>query len=520
MMKSISAEGNGVLMLYNRKAWIVLFALLITAALANSFYITPMTISDSDFTTYIGVAVIMLPLLAFFMLKEDIIPKVGRKDIVAGVLFFAVLIAITVVLRESLSYLFLDMRLDMLFFPLLILSLVSLLFGFSNINRFKWIIVYSIFASPIVLLWLSAANSGFVYANALVIFEASRFYFHGATFLAPMTIIANGYRVGIGETCIGIGVLIGIIMFLAPLAYLFDGNRLDKAKWVMSGFFLVLLLNLARMLSISIAWLLWGPNSAVLIIHEFAGELLFYISIAAMVLLAGTFGLKFPKGAVKSIKHRRSVDILGKAGIAVAVLFVALYFVFTYGYDSVGLISSASLHNTAPFNASMAYGIAESISNHTGFHTEISTDTQVNRIEMQMVNATFNQTYPIEILIMGYNASETEGLVSKNAFIGERNFVDNLSRINSVYYLGSNGQGYLVYNSRIPYEYQNQSYTDVGIYAVMPAALVSGGTINCISGYDAAFSQILNAMNPHAYNESANLKIDNAYCMLHNLVST
>ena len=157
-------------MVYDRRFGIVIFTILVIVALLNTLYITPLTISDTDFTTYIVVPLLMLPLFAFFMLKEKMVPDVRKRDLLIGTILFVILFVLTVLLRSDLSYLFTSLHIDMLLFPLMIGSLAILLFGFRNIGRFKAIMIYALFVSPTLLLWLSSANTGFVVDNTLVIY--------------------------------------------------------------------------------------------------------------------------------------------------------------------------------------------------------------------------------------------------------------------------------------------------------------------------------------------------------------
>ncbi len=507
-------------MKYSGRFAVVLFAALVLVALASAFYITPTTISDSDFSTYTIVPIMMLPLFALFMLKEGIEPDVRRKDVIIGAAMFVALIAITLLAREEMSYLFLGMRIDMLFFPLLIVALVVCLFGTGNINRFRWLVLYALFASPVVLLWLGGTNTDFVVANTIVVFGVVSHVFSGAVYLPPMTVIANGYRVGIGETCIGIGILIATIMFLAPMAYLFDGKRRRKVFWTASGLLLILALNAGRMLGISLAWFAYGPSATILTIHVFAGMLLFYATIVAMILVAKRYGLTFPAGNVSGKAKKARTGTAFVQGIVVAVVISIAYCLFTLNYAGASPLSPVVLYHEAPFNASLMAPLANAMSNHTGFHSEILTDTQNNRIVLSMSNATFNSTYPIEMLIVNSSSGETAGLTSKNAFLGELNFLSGNGNVDSVYYLGSGGQGYLVYSARVPYVYPNQSYTEADIYAVLPAQLVNGREATCLSTYDYAYSGLMNVMNVHAYNASANQRINSAYCMLRRVVGT
>ena len=56
------------------------------------------------------------------------------------------------------------------------------------------------------------------------------------------------------------GIFIALAFFLIPIAYLYDGKTKKKILWVASGLALLLVLNLVRMASISLAWLALRPE--------------------------------------------------------------------------------------------------------------------------------------------------------------------------------------------------------------------------------------------------------------------
>ena len=507
-------------MAYGKRFGIILFTILIIAALINSFYVTPLQISDSDFSTYIVVPMLMLPLFAIFMLKEGIIPEVRRRDALIGIALFAIFGLLTLWLSISLSFLYLSFRIDMLLFPLLIASLAILIFGLRNIGKFKAIMTYALFASPSLLIWLSSANYGFVVGNTLFIYNIIKPFFAHVSYTAPFTITANSYAVGIGQTCVGIGVLIATIMFLTPLAYLYEGKLAKKAMWVASGFGLVLLLNVLRMLGIAMAWFYYGPSNAILTIHIFAGVLLFYISIIVMILISGKYGLRFPSkkrtATTRGMQRSRHKGYYGW-GVALAMLFTFIYFLMTVNYRSAQVISPITLYNRVGFNVGSVAPLFRT-SNMSGFTQAEIQDTLHNEIILQITNATFNSTAPIGIILISPNQTETSELLRNATVLGKLIFINNAGSTATVYDLGADGKSLILYNELIPYILPGGQSTVASLYAVLPANRTSTA-ISCEGEYDVPYTWLANLPNPGGYNSTADGKMTSAYCIVNGLIS-
>lgn len=504
-------------MRYDKRIGLVLFAALLAVSLANEFSITPFAISDSDFTTYIIVPLLMLPLLALFIMKERMVPEVGVRDVLVGIGAFALLFLLTVLLRLRLSYIFVGMHVDMLLFPLLIVSLALLLFGIRNISKFKAIALYSILASPAILLWLGSANSGFVIANTLVIYNIVKLVFPHVGYLAPLTITANGYSVGIGETCVGIGILIGIVLFLAPIAYLYDGKFSKKVLWIASGFCLMLILNVLRMLGIVVAWFFYGPSNAILTIHLFAGVLLFYIAIIVMILVSRSYGLSFPTYK----KDERTRQTQGRCyilGICIAVAVTVVYYLMLSDYPTLPVIPPLSLYNSVSFNSGNLAGLIDTIENQSAFNvTAIQSNIQ-NDIVFRFTNSTFNSTAPIALLVQSPSLNDLPALLKNNTVVGERIFFSNASLLQQVYYLNSYGHGFMLYVEKKPYVYPNGTSTSADIYSVFPANMTPSGIV-CGNYYNMFYTEMANIPDLASYNRTAEAKIVSAYCIVEKLVN-
>ncbi len=323
--------------------------------MASSIAITNFTISDSNPSSYIIVPMLMGLLLILFYAKDsklNVNPK--RKDILFAVLLFAVYIILLSYSRLALSYLFMTYRIDMLLMPLFIIAIISAIFGISSINRFKILIIYMLFSSPIILLPILNASSSFALFNANIVYSILRgigipVISNGIVITAP-----SNYSISIAKTCVDIGAFIALILFLIPVAYLYEGAAKKKLLWIIASIIIMLILNILRMIFIAIFWAYYGITSAIALVHLFIGPVLFYLVIIVMILLAGKFGLHLQMAnSKKKQKHQRAVSknnlAIWKLAIT-PILFglIGLYFALPYlsainaGYYTFGQVTNPS----------------------------------------------------------------------------------------------------------------------------------------------------------------------------------
>ncbi len=281
----------------------VMLALLLNIFV--SVYITGLVVSDTDPTTYIVVVMLMLfVFVALYAKDKSIVPDMTKRSVLYGAMLFAVYLLALSYSRVWLSTLFMSYRIDMLLLPIFILAVIVAVFGAAGAKRMKLLVIYSVFASPLLLLPILNLNSQFTLLNADII--------AGISGLLNLPLTQNGIlligplksTVSISSTCANIGAFAALVMFLVPLAYLYDGKKGKKAIWVVAGLLLLLLFNLARMMAITLVWLYYGITSAVYVFHLFGGEVLFIIVIVFLMLAARRFGLRMPK--VAAGKQQRS----------------------------------------------------------------------------------------------------------------------------------------------------------------------------------------------------------------------
>ncbi len=347
-MKPISAEdfaGEGM-----SKRWMGIAALLVSflLAISPSLSLTSFSISDNAQGSYIVVVMLMLLFFIVFSAKENLDIDGKWINIVYGAILAAVFFILTSYLRGKLSYLFLSYRIDALLFPIILASLIVAIFGIKGIKRMKWLIVYSVFASPVILIPVLSLNGSFTVINAQFVYSLLKLI--GAPVIRNGLVIAasSGSAITISRTCTDIAAFVAIVMFLLPIAYLLEGKRKSKFIWIISAVVLLLFLNVIRMLIISIEWMYYGIGPAVSLFHLFAGQILFDIAIVIMVLLFPKFRLSMPKP--QRTKRLKRHDMPG------ASRFVYLIFGILLGlfFLSVNLpyLQSVSVPYTSFMNSS------------------------------------------------------------------------------------------------------------------------------------------------------------------------
>ena len=322
-----------------RYAGIFIIFLAMLLSMFISLTITNFSISDTDVFSYIIVVMLMGFLLLLFHAKDtqlNIAPK--RKDILASILLFLIYFIILSYARLQLSFIFMTYRLDMLLSPILLIALISAIFGLRAISRMKVFIIYMFFASPLLLLPLGMLTTPFAILNAQFVFTVLKtiglpLTSSGITITAP-----TNYSISIAATCVDLGAFAALILFMIPVSYLYNGSIKSKIAWISSGVLLLFVLNLLRMLVIGLFWVYDGISSAISIFHTFIGPILFYAVIIMMMLIIGRFKLtiinpkiyknKNPNKSKKTYKHN-----IYKIGL-LPILFGIVIFYFSMPYLS------------------------------------------------------------------------------------------------------------------------------------------------------------------------------------------
>lgn len=338
-MTPISAEDSGILIdMKSRKVKILGISIVLIAFLLgsiNSIFATNLSVTDTDPSTYIIVVMLMLFLLIIFSAKEDLKFEFEMKNIAYGTVIFVAYILLLSYSRVSLSFVFQSYRIDALLFSVLLTALIILVFGTDGIRKMKHVPIYALFASPILLLPILSLNSTFADLNAGFVYSILRLIGIPVTQEGLVIVAPSLTSITISTTCVSIGTFVALVMFLIPIAYLYEGKVKARALWVASGLGLILLLNVLRMLSVSLVWVYYGIGSAISLFHAVAGQLLFYASIIIMVLLAGRYGIwieRIKKSSIKEDrrKERKRHELIIPAALAIAFGFVGFVLSLQY----------------------------------------------------------------------------------------------------------------------------------------------------------------------------------------------
>ncbi|MCL4371786.1 exosortase/archaeosortase family protein [Candidatus Marsarchaeota archaeon] len=330
-------------------------------AMFNELSVTSFSIADNNPASYVIVVMLMMFLLVLFSMKEDLAPGFSKRNsaIAAGVLVLYVL-AFSF-LKVYFSFEFQTFRLDALLFPIALTSIIIALFGPAGLRKLKVLLIYSIFASPILLLPILNLSQPFTMLNAQAVFGILKLL--GVNVFRNGIVIssASGSAISIASTCADIGAFVALLMFLIPVAYVYNGRLSRKALWLLSGMLLIFVLNILRMLSIALVWAYYGLGPAVNAVHLFIGQILFDITIVVMILATGKYSLYIRQNAPKRAIHagKRRINALHSnvhpgvgllsAGlakaIAAAILIGLIVLVFTMPLQSYAFVSPFYFYN-------------------------------------------------------------------------------------------------------------------------------------------------------------------------------
>lgn len=503
-------------MRYDGKIGIAVFFVAAVVLLSTSLFITPLSVSDNDPSTYVIVPTLMIPLFVLFSAKAQADPHVGKRDIAIGTLMFAAFLLITLSLRFFLSFFFVSFRVDLLLLPLALAALAVVLFGTENLGRFKGVLLYALFASPPILFLLIRSYGAFTSLNTVIVYGLLEPFVSGIRYVAPIAISANGYYIGIGQACVSIGIFVALALFLVPIAYLCEGRDLRKVAWVASGAALLFALNILRMLFVSYEWLSHGPSEVIALIHASAGVVLFYAAIIVMVLLAGRYGLTF--GGGKARKRQKRKGGAGLWPIPIALALSLAYACATLGYSGALNVSPLALSNEIAFNFSNA-GIAHSVAgllDGRNFTYVTMASPDGTYVFFDLSNRTISASEPV-VLLVSRPSQDIMGRIENGSTVeGRFGFINANGASEEVDEVVSNGTEFLVYRTDVPLALGGLSSSIAGAYVIIPHGVLQGAACAPVSygPYDIA----LNAFNVASYNRTARDDALKALCISDSIV--
>jgi exosortase/archaeosortase family protein len=336
---------------------VLLLAFII--ATYNSISVTSFSISDSDPSGYIIVPMLMLLVFILFSIKEKLVITYSKRNIAYGAILAAIYFVVYAYANVAISFLFETYRIDALLFPILLSAFAVILFGPSGLNKLKPAVIFSIFASPLLLMPVLSLSIPWTNFNAYSVFTIMKIL--GAPILRHGIVIsgASGSAISIASTCADIGAFIAMLLFLIPVAYLYNGPVKKRVLWVVSGMLLLFVLNIARMSSIAMVWAYYGLSTALNTVHLFIGQLLFDITLIIMILLAPKFSMYIraqdsgKRNAKTYTKNPSDFNFVNSKGFIIpaasAILLAVLVFAFTLplqGYQYISPFAFATNTNS------------------------------------------------------------------------------------------------------------------------------------------------------------------------------
>ena len=493
----------------------IIFAVSVFILTLTSYFITPLAVQDTNPSSYVIVPILMLPLFALFMLKDQIVPQVRGKDILLGIVLFFLFIIAYFLLRLWLSFSFLSFRADLLIMPIALASFSILLFGSRNVNKFKEIMIYTAIAAPAVLWPVLQLNNTFALANTLLIYATLKPFIKGIYYL-PKTVLSTPIsEVNIGVTCVNIGIFLALLFFVIPVAYLYSGKLSRKLEWIVSGLALLLLLNYLRMLFITYYWLNIGPNKTVLLIHAFAGQILFYVVIIAMILLSRMYGLSVKKRDRKEMPKakRQKGDKLQEYSGLLVLTFSIVYLLLTLNYAKAQVFSPVVLTSQNRFNLSNA-SVAKQITAYlfkNGYKSLYV--TMKTGLSIFVWNNSINSSDPLLIYVTKPGLGTTEEILKNNHLKGKYFFFDNEGMSSVMLDIISNKTEFFIYIVKRPFIFANNTSLITNTYLLIPAYLITNHTYSCTNTYDYIYTAFYNVFNPYNYNQTEKNELINAYCI-------
>ena len=259
---------------------IIGIAFIIGAAITLA--ITAPTILDNNPSSYIIITMLMGILFIFFTIKDRSPVVKGEYGVIGAAVVFLVYLMILSYAKGLLSFEFLYYRVDALLLPLLLLSIVMAVAGFRGIKRYSPVMAYLLFSSPILLLSILNSNNGLATISSGIVYNLLKLFGANVIQIGMQILAPSGQAIGIAATSVPIGTFIAFIMLLIPVSYLYTGNPSRKTAWLGTGVILLFVLNIIRMVILSLAWVNASVTGSLLTFHSIGGSLIFYIALIAM----------------------------------------------------------------------------------------------------------------------------------------------------------------------------------------------------------------------------------------------
>ena len=300
------------------------------------------------------------------------------------------------------------------------------------------------------------------------------------------------------------GAIIALALLLVPMAYFTQGRPKQKFLWIASGIALMLILNFLRMLVITLMWFAYGPNQSLLDFHALAGEVIFYLIVIVMLIIAGKYDLSYPR-----ISLGKRSEEYSATGVALAFAFTLIGVFVSAGYASMQMVPITSLGSNVTLSQAAIGNFYNNYLNYKGAsYGLLSTDNKSAEIGLANVSNTTNA-----VAIFGQNSTFEGALMDENGSVRAWKEYAGPGGISYLYVLGTDPMS-LLYYSRIIYPQGQRNYP-FSLYVVAPE-YSGAGNGSCQSAYDKIYGTMLNlaSLNPSAFNAS----LDRYYCTLNGLI--
>ena len=435
-------------MRFRNSTVIILISLLVLLTLINIILVSPFYISDTNPYSYTSMIILLLPLFFMLGLKEKFKADLDKNSIILGIVLFALFILSNTYLFMTFSFLFISYGIIFITYPLLLASIISLTIGIRNIRRFGSQIAYSIFGSSAILIPIVALNNQFVVFNTSIVFQIIKLLASNAVYISPITIGLNGSYIGIGNACVDIGAIIAIVFIMIPIAYFYEGKVKDKALWVASSAILLFVLNIIRMVSITMLIFYYGASTSILYVHAFAGMLLFYIAMILMLIFAGKYRMHLPRLPRSPVAN---YGRYAKYGFSLAIIISLIAFYASYIYVSASYIVPYEPGGGSLLNANVSgSGVNPSTFISTANYSEYRANASEGISAIYSISAPNSSVKQSILIVASENSPVKYYIMNGSDTLGELNFINNNGISGSVAYAISNGTAFIVYSSKNP----------------------------------------------------------------------
>lgn len=285
---------------------VVLVVVLTALAYHHSLLALATTLGADTPMAYLGLVPVLALGVALVLGRPR--PEEGRlphrqADWIIGVPLLAVAGVVALVLPDRLSYEYWTNRIDLIGLPFFAAGLVALLLGSRMLYRVRLPLAALVLAWPLPYeLVLDGAVGGASAVTLTAMRWAAPALGVGRAVGGTLFEIGAGagrFSVNVAPQCAGTSSTIGFLFVGGSVVAVLGGRRRAKLVWLVTGFLMQLLLNVARIVAVFVAGDRYGERVAIEWLHPYIGLVLFTVSVGVLVALLPRFGvpLRLPEAA-------------------------------------------------------------------------------------------------------------------------------------------------------------------------------------------------------------------------------